>query len=214
MRVLQLLCIFLTLITFITSQNVPDTIKEAVKNLKSTIPSLKNDISRASHSLALQNLLNIGYQKISETGSVVSFNAVPNDKLDGFIDYSAKAFKVTEDLIQDYKGTLKEIEMMDFKGCVAEKFFFTELEGGKVRYLWVLGERIEEKNITNWLIVNFEATFTLAPHVYYQSESHCSWFGLSCDTTTKRIEVPTSLTKEEIYLLGKFYEISTLDLLN
>jgi hypothetical protein len=214
MEFIKILTLSLIFSLAISQQNVPDTIKKAVNILKANIPNLKNEINSGIHSASLQNLLRIGYTKLSETGTVVSYNGVQSQSLDLFSNYLINTFKITNEVIQDFKETIKDIEYMDFKAAIAEKFFFTEKAGGAARYLWVLGERIEETSATNWLIVNFQASFTLAPNVYYVSESHCSWWGLSCNTSTKRIEVPANLTTEEIYLLGKFYEISTLELLS
>ena len=62
---------------------------------------------------------------------------------------------------------------------------------------------------SNWLVADFKASFQLAPNLLVVQEKTSVLGGLWSETSERIVEIPASLTLDQLYIVFEFFEIVT-----
>jgi len=128
-----------------------------------------------------------------------------DNKFNDFLNYLHSQIDLPQFFKDKFNPIIKDILLSSSDEWLLFKVMFSVDKNCK--YVSILAQHDEEKEVVNWLIANIESKFTLESELLVINEAK-SFSGELFEKSQKRVsQIPNSLVESQISILEKFFDV-------
>jgi len=183
------------------------TLNSLVSKYLKIIPSLKKEINDSKYikKSKIGKIINEGFNSIKQSTNIMNIKEMNDNKFNDFLNYLHSQIDLPQFFKDKFNPIIKDILLSSSDEWLLFKVMFSVDKNCK--YVSILAQHDEEKEVVNWLIANIESKFTLESELLVINEAK-SFSGELFEKSQKRVsQIPNSLVESQISILEKFFDV-------
>lgn len=150
-------------------------------------------------------IINEGFNSIKQSTNIMNIKEMNDNKFNDFLNYLHSQIDLPQFFKDKFNPIIKDILLSSSDEWLLFKVMFSVDKNCK--YVSILAQHDEEKEVVNWLIANIESKFTLESELLVINEAK-SFSGELFEKSQKRVsQIPNSLVESQISILEKFFDV-------
>jgi hypothetical protein len=188
-----------------------DSVKKAIDFIKPYY-SLVNDFANLSDkTVVTTQVFKQGYTYYREKSDTMLYSGVSDDNLPAFTNFLSKLIKLPPQYDQLVLQALNDIVVAKAQGSIYTEILYEKTTGGTNNYVLIIGERDEEKGLTNWLIGSVDVKFKLADELIAIRTTRSAFFGLWKEEKVTYKKQKHAITTEELLELQRYFQLGMFE---
>ena len=186
-------------------------IKKVIANILKNLPNMKEELKNTQGiSMVVNKIVSTGFTSFEQQADMELYRGVSDENLTNFLTFVKSLLQLPDAYEKYFVENLSMILYSDFNEIVIYRVLFSVTTGGDCKYIVVMGQRTDD-GMSDWLIGDVKAQFTLAPDVFVTEKTTNLAYGLFKTKITQVVSSPKSITDDQLTTLFKFFEICVFE---